>query len=76
MKLIREHIKRQGLTSSDDFLFADANGGLLRYSNQRNRVWVPACDKAGLPLARSHGLRRAHATSLVVSGIDATTAKQ
>ena len=75
MTLIRQHMKRQGLVGPDELLFADSNGGLLRYSNWRNRIWVPACEKAGHPLARSHGLRRAHATSLVVNGVDARTAK-
>ncbi|MGH9043581.1 MAG: tyrosine-type recombinase/integrase, partial [Acidimicrobiales bacterium] len=73
--VIREHFTRQRLRKPDDLLFVDSGGGLLRYSNWRNRAWVPAAAKAGHPKAGFHSLRRAHATSLVVSGVDPRTAK-
>jgi integrase len=57
-------------------LFPDANGLPLRYSNWRNRVWLPALEKAGHPLAKSHGLRRATATTLNALGVDPKVAQE
>ena len=45
--------------------FASPEGGLLRYSNWRNRVWLPAVRAAGCDGAGFHDLRRANATQLV-----------
>lgn len=75
---VRRHMAAQGLTANDQasFLFTDAEGGLLRYSNWRNRVWIPACERAGHPKAGFHGLRRATATALVQSGADPKVAQE
>lgn len=44
-------------------------GGALRYSNWRRRVWAPAVTAAGCEGAGFHDLRRLNATTLVVEGI-------
>jgi hypothetical protein len=32
----------------DAWVFPDTNGGPIRYSNWRRRIWLPALDVAGL----------------------------
>jgi Phage integrase family len=47
----------------------------LRYSNWRQRVWLPAAKEADCEGAGLHDLRRLNATTLVVEGIDVKTAQ-
>jgi integrase len=77
MDLLEGHIARLGLTRQDSraLLFAEADGDLLDYSNWRNRVWLPACEKAGVPGRVFHDLRRVNATALVAEGVDVKTAQ-
>jgi len=50
-------------------LFVSAAGGRLNYSNFRNRVFKPACLKAGFPELQFHDLRRTTATVLAELGV-------
>jgi len=75
--LLSAHLARHGLTGADAdaFVFTSPNSGPLRYSNWRRRVWVPACERAGLGGLVFHDLRRAAATALVLEGVDMKTAQ-
>ena len=46
------------------------SGSRLHHSNFRRRVFIPACEKAGLKEVTFHDLRRTHATMLVAEGHD------
>lgn len=72
------HLAARGLTAAnaDRFVFAERNGGPLRYSNFHTRVWLPAVEAAGLPAGfRFHDLRHANATVMVAAGVDPKTAQ-
>ena len=69
---------RRGLTGADAgaLVFVNSDGSALDYTNWRRRVWIPACEKAGLTGLRFHDLRTANATALVEGGVDPKTAQQ
>ena len=75
--VLAEHMAATGITAADPdrLLFASPEGGLLRYSNWRNRVWLPAVRAAGCEGAGFHDLRRANATQLVAGEVDVKTAQ-
>ena len=75
--MLAGHLEEAGLTAdeSDALVFTDEDGGPLRYSNWRRRVWLPAAKAAGCEGAGFHDLRRLNATTLVVRGIDVKTAQ-
>ena len=69
---LREHRERQ----PHEHVFTAADGGLLRRSNFRRRIWLPAVagdqarDWAALmPGLKFHGLRHSHKTWLIEEGI-------
>jgi integrase len=76
-EVLASHMAARGLTGADTdrLLFEAPMGGPLRYSNWRNRVWLPAAREAGLAGAGFHDLRRASATALVAGGVDVKTAQ-
>jgi hypothetical protein len=49
-------------------VFPAAEGGPLRRSNFRRRVWLPATTKVGVPALRFHDLRHTAATLAAASG--------
>ena len=75
--MLEQHLERVELAAADAdaLVFTDDEGGSLRYSNWRRRVWVPAVTAAGCANAGFHDLRRLNATTLVVEGIDVKTAQ-
>ncbi len=75
--MLSAHLEQAGSTGDDTdaLVFTDEEGGPLRYSNWRRRVWLPAVAAAGCPGAGFHDLRRLNATTLVVEGIDVKTAQ-
>jgi integrase len=88
--MLAEHLAQLGATAADPdaLVFPAPEGGPLRYSNWRRRVWQPACVSAGVGIvtkdpetkkgryegAGFHDLRRANATSLVLANVDLKTA--
>jgi integrase len=90
VEILSAHLAARGLTAADGkrLIFEAPEGGPLRYSNWRNRIWVPAALKAGLvdmvpnekgklryQGAGFHDLRRAYSTSLVADKVDVKTAQ-
>jgi integrase len=71
------HLEREGLgvDDPDALVFTDDEGGALRYSNWRRRIWEPATAAVGCAGAGFHDLRRLNATTLVVEGVDVKTAQ-
>ncbi len=70
--MISKHIADTGRNGADadSPLFTSPNGKPLHYSNFRRRVFIPACERAGLIGVTFHDLRRTHATMLVAQGHD------
>jgi integrase len=77
MAELAEHLRRRGLTAenADAWVFAAPEGGTLRYSLFRSRVWMPAVRRADLEGLTFHGLRHAAATAWVAAGVDLRTAQ-
>ncbi len=50
------------------FVFTGPEGGPIRRSNFRRRVWLPATSEAGLPGVRFHDLRHTHVAMLIAEG--------
>ncbi len=75
---IAKHLADSGRTGADDEspLFTSPEGKRLHYSNFRRRVFVPACEKAGIPDVTFHDLRRTHATMLVAEGHSAAVIQE
>lgn len=76
-ELLAEHPWRRGLTEADanELVFVSPDGGPLPYENWRNRIWLPACQRADLEGIGFHDLRRLSATLLVAEGVDTKTAQ-
>lgn len=76
--LLGEHLVRQGLTAADTdaLLFTAPNGGPLRYSHFRSRVWTPATKAAGLKGVTFHDLRRTMASSTLAEGVGIKAAQE
>ena len=75
VELLAEHVREQHLDVGDPdaLMFTALGGGPIRYANWRNRVWVPACEAAGLQGIGLHSLRRASATALGYARVDLKT---
>ncbi len=66
--------KKLSASNGSAFVFTSPQGGPLDYSRWRQRVWLPACKRAGVTL-RFHDLRSWAASALVLSGVDVKTAQ-
>jgi integrase len=77
MDLLAEHLRRRELTAAapGELVFVAAGGEGLDYSHWRQRVWLPAVERAGFGGLQFHDLRRTAATALVTEGIDIKTAQ-
>lgn len=52
-----------------DYVFTTPAGNVVRHANFYNRIWVPACEAAGLdPRPRIHDCRHTHASWLISDG--------
>lgn len=65
--IVEDHIKDH---AKSGWMFPDSDGGPLRGSNWRRRVWTPATESAGLtpPRLRFHDLRHTCAAWLIDQG--------
>jgi integrase len=54
---LRNHLDRYAQPGHDGLVFTGRHGALLRRSNFRRRVWLPALEEAGLPEIHFHDLR-------------------
>lgn len=53
-----------------DWIFLTTTGQVVRHNNFYNRVWKPACIRAGLePRPRIHDARHSHASWLLAQGV-------
>jgi integrase len=65
---LAEHLERWAEPGPNGLVFPAPEGGFLRHSNFRRRVWLPATKAAGLQGLRFHDLRDTAATLAVVAG--------
>lgn len=63
---LQRHVGR--FASHGDLVFAGRDGGALRRTNFRRRVWLPAVEAAGLERLRFHDLRHTAAALMVAQG--------
>lgn len=68
MRDLEVHIAKHAEAGAEGLVFPAAEGGPLRRSNFRRRVWVPATDAAGVRGLRFHDLRHTAATLAAASG--------
>jgi integrase len=68
VEMLSEHLRRVGRTAPSDLVFAAANGGPLRASTFRQRVWQPAVQRAGLQGFTFHGLRHSAVGFMIALG--------
>jgi len=70
--MISRHIASTNRTGADadSPLFTSPDGKPLNHSNFAQRVFKPACERAGLVGVTFHTLRQTHATMLVEAGFD------
>lgn len=54
---LRQHLDQYALPGPDGLVFTGPNGALLRRSNFRRRIWLPALTRAGIPEIHFHDLR-------------------
>jgi Phage integrase family len=54
---LRQHLGQYALPGPDGLVFVGLNGALLRRSNFRRRIFLPALARAGLPEIHFHDLR-------------------
>jgi len=55
--ILSEHLARTNRKRPDEYVFQAPQGGPVRYTNFRIRVWKPAVEAAGLTDATFHSLR-------------------
>lgn len=77
VEVLAAHLSRRGLTGADvdAHVFTAPDGGPMNYSHWRQRVWLPACERAGLVGLHFHDLRKANATGMVAEGVDVKVAQ-
>ncbi len=74
-ELLAEHLAHRataapdGATDPDSLVFVAPEGGPLRHSNFRRRVWLPALQASGVPSTlRIHDLRHTAAALMIAEG--------
>ena len=76
IEMISSHLAARGPTGAeaDTLVFVADRGGPLNYSHWRQRIWNPACLRAGLAGLTFHDLRRCNTTGMVADNVDVKTA--
>jgi len=69
MKRIEEHLDSYVAQDPDALVFGSPQGGALRLSNFRHRVWSPALEGTDLEGVRIHDLRHTAASILINQGL-------
>ncbi len=65
---LERHLRSNVEPLATSLVFTAAEGGYLRRSNFRRRVWVPATEAVGVPGFRFHDLRHTGATLAAATG--------
>lgn len=66
---LREHLRSSQISDLDGLVFSSTQGNVLRHSNFRRRVWLPAVEAADVPDGLLiHELRHTCASLLIVEG--------
>lgn len=73
--ILRSHLRRQGTSSSDEWVFTGQHGGPLTpgYVTKAFKNLVATTD---LPHIRLHDLRHAHASHLILAGVNMKTVQE
>ena len=66
--MLDDHLQRYSEPGPEGLVFPAAEGGPMRRTNFRRRVWIPATEAAGVPGLRFHDLRHTGATLAAASG--------
>jgi integrase len=74
MELLSAHLARRGRPGPDELVFVAPDGGSIRPGNFRNRVWQPACVKAGLGTITVDKRGNKHYDGLTFHGLRHTSA--
>jgi len=74
--MLAEHVATRGRPGSEALLFVAPNGGPLRRSTFRTRVFDPAARRAGLDDITFHGLRHTAAGLMIEAGAHIEAIKQ
>jgi integrase len=73
MQAFEIHLASYSEPGKQGLVFPSPGGGMIRRSNFRRRVWLPALKQAGIERLRFHDLRHSHATLAVAMGVDTKT---
>jgi integrase len=73
---LSQHLTRRGRPDPDELVFVAPDGGPLRASNFRQRVWSPALRRAGLDGLHFHDLRHSAAALMIEAGAHIETIKR
>jgi integrase len=68
VKALGEHMASQPDPEGSDLIFTAADGGYIRRTNWRRRVWTPALEAAGISGVRPHDLRHFGAAVAIAAG--------
>ena len=74
--MLAAHLVRRGRPGPDELVFVAPDGGPLRASNFRQRVWRPAVEQAGLQGLTFHGLRHSAVGLMIELGTHIEAIKQ
>lgn len=68
IEMLSAHLARRGRTAPDALVFQAPEGGPLRATNFRRRVWAPAVEEAELEGLTFHGLRHTAVGLMIALG--------
>ncbi|MGH8932852.1 MAG: tyrosine-type recombinase/integrase [Egibacteraceae bacterium] len=74
--MLCEHQTQWSQPGPDGLVFTGLDGGALRRSNYRNRIWLPALKRAGLEGVRFHDLRHTAVALWIRAGANVLEVKR